>query len=84
VVDRWVYVRDRVPELKELTGRKLVSRRRIYVERPEITAENLPGRESDAEVIVYIALRTWGEHAAILPAMYQRPLEMNLEVKIGS
>jgi ornithine cyclodeaminase/alanine dehydrogenase-like protein (mu-crystallin family) len=84
VVDRWEYVRDRVPELKELTERKLISRREIYAEWPEIAAGNRPGRESAAEVIVHIALGTWGEYAAILPAVYRRAVEMDLGIQIGS
>ena len=37
-----------------------------------------PGRESDGEIILYIALGIWGEYAAILPHVYRRAKELGL------
>jgi hypothetical protein len=40
-------------------------------------------RESDDEVILYIALGIWGEYAAILPHVYRRAKELGLVKKLG-
>ena len=45
---------------------------------PDIVAGRRPGRESDDEVIVYVALGIWGEYAAILPEVYRRARSMGL------
>ena len=41
-------------------------------------AGRAPGRETDEERIVYVALGIWGEYAAILPAVYHRAMEKGL------
>jgi ornithine cyclodeaminase/alanine dehydrogenase-like protein (mu-crystallin family) len=83
IVDRWEYVRDRVPELRQLIERKLLGRDDIHAEWPAIACGRAMGRESTSEIIVFIALGTWGEYAAILPAIYQRAVEMKLGVEVG-
>ncbi|GAB4537239.1 MAG: ornithine cyclodeaminase family protein [Anaerolineae bacterium] len=72
VVDNWGYVSRRVPELARLLEQGRLSPQRPPVEWPDIAAGRAPGRETDQERIVYIALGIWGEYAAILPAVYQR------------
>ncbi len=49
-----------------------------FCDLPEIVAGRLPGRESTAEIIVYIALGILGEYAAILPEVYRRAVSMGL------
>jgi len=49
-----------------------------WCDRPTLLAGRRPGRESDDEVIVYIALGIWGEYAAILPEVYRRARSMGL------
>ncbi len=71
VVDRWKYVSPRTPELKML-AQEGFGWEDIYGEWPDIVAGRLPGRESDEEIILYIALGIWGEYAAILPEVYRR------------
>jgi ornithine cyclodeaminase/alanine dehydrogenase-like protein (mu-crystallin family) len=78
VVDNWAYVSHRVPELDRLLGEGRLSRKALHAEWPAIVAGHAPGRETDEERIVYIALGIWGEYAAILPAVYQRALEQGL------
>lgn len=78
VVDDWRYVRPRIPELKMLADQKGFGLDDIYAEWPDIVAGRKPGRESPAEVIVYIALGIWGEYAAILPAVYRRAVATGL------
>ncbi len=75
VVDRWEYVRRRIPELRELADEGRLERPAVYAEWPEIVSGKKPGRESLAEIIVYIALGLWGEYAAILPHVYRRAVE---------
>jgi hypothetical protein len=41
-------------------------------------AGRAPGRETDEERFVYIALGIWGEYAAILPAVYRQAVEKGL------
>lgn len=43
----------------------------------------MAGRESDDEVILYIALGVWGEYAAILPQFYRRAKELGLGTNLG-
>jgi len=78
VVDNWAYISHRVPELDRLLGEGRLSREALHAEWPAIVAGRAPGRETDEERIVYIALGIWGEYAAILPAVYQRALEQGL------
>jgi ornithine cyclodeaminase/alanine dehydrogenase-like protein (mu-crystallin family) len=78
VVDNWAYVSHRNPELMQLLGEGRFSRQTLHAEWPDIVAGRAPGRETDAERIVYIALGIWGEYAAILPAVYHRALEKGL------
>jgi ornithine cyclodeaminase len=78
VVDNWGYVSRRVPELVRLTGEGGLTRQGLNAEWPEIVAGRAPGRETDEEHIVYIALGIWGEYAAILPAVYRRAVDKGL------
>ena len=72
VVDRWQYVRPRTPELIMLAEQGRFDREDIHAEWPDIVAGRAAGRETDDEIIVYIALGIWGEYAAILPEVYRR------------
>lgn len=78
IVDNWHYVRPRIPELDMLDRQAGFGFEDIYAEWPDIVAGRRPGRESDREVIVYIALGIWGEYAAILPEVYRRARSMGL------
>lgn len=78
VVDNWTYVRPRIPELKMLAQEGRFGFEDIHAEWTDIVAGSSPGRESDDEVIVYIALGIWGEYAAILPAVYRRACSLGL------
>jgi ornithine cyclodeaminase len=78
VVDNWGYVRPRIPELKLLAERGSFGFEQIHAEWPDVVGGRKPGRESDDEIITYIALGIWGEYAAILPQVYRRALEMGL------
>ncbi len=78
VVDCWHYVRPRVPELITLCERGEFSREDIHAEWPDIVGGRAPGRESDDELILYLALGIWGEYAAILPHVYRRAVERGL------
>ncbi|NOX63285.1 MAG: ornithine cyclodeaminase family protein [Chloroflexi bacterium] len=78
VVDRWQYVRPRTPELITLAEQGRFDQEDIHAEWPDIVAGRASGRESDDEIIVYIALGIWGEYAAILPEVYRRAREKNL------
>lgn len=71
VVDRWVYVSYRIPEMVDLIAAGRLTRDDA-VEWPDIVAGRLPGRRSDDETILYVALGIWGEYAAILPEAYRR------------
>jgi ornithine cyclodeaminase len=77
VVDRWKYVSPRTPELIML-AQEGFGKQNIYGSWPDIVAGRIPGRESDDEIIVYIALGIWGEYAAILPEVYRRAIEKGL------
>ncbi len=78
VVDSWKYVNQRVPELVRLQDEDRLTHQGLYAEWPDIVAGRTPGRETDEERIVYIALGIWGEYAAILPAVYRQALEKGL------
>ncbi len=78
VVDRWAYVSYRVPEMIDLIAQGKLSEKDVYAEWPDIAGQRLPGRESDQEIILYIALGIWGEYAAILPQIYRRARELGL------
>ena len=84
IVDNWHYVRPRIPELKALAEEERFGFQDIHAEWPEIIAGRYPGRESDDEVIVYIALGIWGEYAAILPEVYRRALALGLGRRLAA
>jgi ornithine cyclodeaminase len=50
----------------------------VYAAWPDIVAGRKPGRQSDDELIVYIALGIWGEYAAILPEVYRKAWALGL------
>ena len=83
VVDRWEYVSYRIPEMIELINTGQLSAESIHAEWPDIVSGQAPGRESDDEVILYIALGIWGEYAAILPQVYRRAKELGLGTRVG-
>jgi ornithine cyclodeaminase/alanine dehydrogenase-like protein (mu-crystallin family) len=83
VVDDWHYVSPRIPELKMLAQEGRFGYENVHAEWPDIVARRKPGRESSAEVIVYIALGIWGEYAAILPAVYRRARALGLGHQLG-
>jgi ornithine cyclodeaminase len=78
IVDRWKYVSLRIPEIIELVEKGDFSQDQVYAEWPNIVAGKISGRESDAEIIVYIALGIWGEYAAILPEVYRKAKSLGL------
>jgi ornithine cyclodeaminase/alanine dehydrogenase-like protein (mu-crystallin family) len=78
VVDRWAYVSYRVPEMIDLIHRGQLSQEDVYAEWPDIAGGRIAGRESDQEIILYIALGIWGEYAAILPQVYRRAKQLRL------
>lgn len=78
VVDRWKYVSPRIPEVIQLVNEGKFSQDKVYAEWPDIVSGNVPGRESEAEIIIYIALGIWGEYAAILPEVYRRARSLGL------
>lgn len=78
IVDNWYYVSPRIPELVHLQKEGKFGFEDLSAEWPKIVAGVNPGRESQDEVIVYIALGIWGEYAAILPEIYRKALKMNL------
>lgn len=78
IVDRWEYVSSRIPEIIDLATQGRMSRDRVHGEWPDILAGRVPGRESEDEVILYVALGIWGEYAAILPQVYRNALEAGL------
>jgi ornithine cyclodeaminase/alanine dehydrogenase-like protein (mu-crystallin family) len=82
VVDRWKYVSPRIPEIIQLVKGGKFSQESVYAEWPDIVAGKVPGRETDHEVIVFIALGIWGEYAAILPEVYRRALSSGLGQKL--
>lgn len=78
VVDSWHYVSPRIPEIKALVREEKFGASYIHAEWPDIVGGRKPGRETDEEIIVYIALGIWGEYAAILPEVYRRALRLGL------
>ena len=84
IVDRWKYVSNRNPEVKELVKAGKLSESDIHAEWPDIIGERAVGRESDREIILYISLGIWGEYAAILPQVYRRAKELGLGTVLGN
>lgn len=82
IVDCWRYVRPRVPELMALCQRGEFSEEAIHAEWSEVVGGRAAGRESDDEVILYIALGILGEYAAILPHVYRRATELGLGARL--
>ena len=82
IVDRWAYVSYRVPEIFELIQAGKLSEADVHAEWPDIVAGRAAGRESQDEIILYIALGIWGEYAAILPAVFRRAKELNLGLRL--
>lgn len=82
VVDRWKYVSPRIPEVIQLVKGGKFSQESVYAEWPDIVAGKVPGRETEDEVILFIALGIWGEYAAILPEVYRRALSLDLGQKL--
>ncbi len=78
IVDNWHYVRPRIPELIALAAENRFGADQVHAEWPEVVAGKRAGRESNSEVIVYIALGIWGEYAAILPEVYHRAQSLGL------
>ncbi len=78
VVDSWHYVSPRIPEIIQLKEEGRFNRESVHAEWPDIVGGRAPGRETDEEVIVYIALGIWGEYAAILPEAYRQALAKGL------
>jgi ornithine cyclodeaminase/alanine dehydrogenase-like protein (mu-crystallin family) len=78
VVDRWAYVSYRVPEIVELVQAGRLSAEDVHAEWPNIIDGRAAGRESQEEIILYIALGIWGEYAAILPSVFRRATELGL------
>ena len=83
VVDRWAYVSYRVPEMVELIQAGRLSADNVHAEWPDIVAGRAAGRESQEEIILYIALGIWGEYAAILPSVYRRAKQLGLGSRLG-
>ena len=82
VVDKWRYVRSRIPELNMLEREQRFGFENVHAEWPDIVAGRRPGRESPAEIIVYVALGIWGEYAAILPEVYRQARQKGLGTKL--
>jgi len=82
IVDSWRYVRPRVPELITLGERGEFSEKDVHADWTEVVGGRAPGRESDDEIILYIALGIWGEYAAILPHVYRRARELGLGIRL--
>ena len=72
VLDRWKYVSPRIPEVIQLIEEGKFSQESVYAEWPDIVAGKVPARESEDELIVFIALGIWGEYAAILPEVFRK------------
>lgn len=66
------------PEIVQLVKDGKFSQDSVYAEWPDIVVGKVPGRETDDEIIVFIALGIWGEYAAILPEVYRRALSLGL------
>lgn len=84
VVDSWRYVSPRIPEIIQLVQEERFSREQVYAEWPDIVGGKTPGRESQDEIIIYIALGIWGEYAAILPEAYRKAKSLGLGMRLPS
>jgi ornithine cyclodeaminase/alanine dehydrogenase-like protein (mu-crystallin family) len=84
VVDDWHYVSPRIPELRRLIEERQFGGDDVYAEWPDIVGGRSPGRESPAEVIVYVALGIWGEYAALLPEVYRRAQVLGLGQRLAT
>ena len=82
VVDRWKYVSPRIPEIIQLIEEGNFTQENVHAEWPDIVAGKNPGRESEEEIIVFIALGIWGEYAAILPEVYRQAKAKGLGRKL--
>ncbi len=82
IFDRWKYVSPRIPEVVELIQAGKFTRESIHAEWPDIVAGKFPVRESDDEIIVFIALGIWGEYAAILPEVFRKAKAKGLGQKL--
>ncbi len=82
IVDSWHYVSPRIPEVVQLVQEQGFSFDSLHAEWPDIVAGTKPGRETQDEVIVYIALGIWGEDAAILPEVYRQAKAMGLGTQL--
>ena len=78
IVDEWKYVSPRIPEIISLVKSGDFSFEKVYAQWPQIAAGITTGRQSDDEIIVYIALGIWGEYAAILPEVYRKALKLGI------
>ena len=78
IMDRWKYVSPRIPEIVSLVEEGKLTKDDVHAEWPHIIAGKVPGRESQEENIVYIALGIWGEYAAILPEVYRKAKSLGL------
>ncbi|MGD8793118.1 MAG: ornithine cyclodeaminase family protein [Anaerolineae bacterium] len=78
IVDNWHYVRPRIPELAMLAEAGRFGPENVHAAWPDVVAGRRPGRESEQEIIVYLALGIWGEYAAILPQVYRRARSLGL------
>jgi ornithine cyclodeaminase/alanine dehydrogenase-like protein (mu-crystallin family) len=84
IVDRWSYVRPRIPELIALAEGGQFQEENLHGTWADVLAGRCPGRESAEEIIVYLALGTWGEYAAILPQVYRRAKSLGLGQYLGT
>jgi ornithine cyclodeaminase len=82
IVDCWKYVSPRIPELIQLQEEGKFDFKNVHAEWPGIVGGRSSGRETDQEVILYIALGIWGEYAAILPEVYRKAKEMGLGLSL--
>ena len=82
IVDSWHYVSPRIPEIVQLVQEGRFGFDQVHAEWPAIVAGEKTGRESQDEVIVYIALGIWGEYAAILPEVYRQAIAMGLGTQL--
>jgi ornithine cyclodeaminase len=82
IVDNWYYVSPRIPEIVQLVNEGKFGFDQVAAEWPDIVAGNKPGRQSEEEIIVYIALGIWGEYAAILPEVYRKAMAMGLGTEL--
>jgi ornithine cyclodeaminase/alanine dehydrogenase-like protein (mu-crystallin family) len=63
-----------------LCQRDEFSEKGFHAEWPEVVGGRAPGRESDDEVILYIALGIWGEYTAIF--VYRKAMELGLGIRL--